>query len=515
MLYTPAMSFMTPAERAFAKAVSRINYSNPFVPERLEAEREALGSAYLESGRVWSLGSEDDERPNLALLRTRIEDLAARLREALTRGAPASEEDRVLYEDLVLHLLYDRNRDPLHELIKRRSRKAERVAIYDAYLADALHFLALPGLPEPKPGELAHVFACFFQIRRAFHYIFAHIIGASPAAARLRSEVWRSIFTHDIRRYRRFLHSRMGEIATLITGPSGSGKELVARAIGLSRYLAFDPETRRFAGGIEDSFHAVNLSALSPTLIESELFGHRRGSFTGALEDRPGWLESCPPHGAVFLDEIGELDGRIQVKLLRTLQTREFQRIGETHARTFAGKLIAATNRNLDEEMREKRFRPDFYYRICSDLIATHSLRSQLKDAPEDLSTLLLFVARRVAGDEGEALAKEAEAWIDKQLGRDYAWPGNFRELEQCVRNILIRREYRPGTPAAESPVEELAKSVAAGRLSADDVLRRYVTLVYAQTGNYQETARRLLLDRRTVQARIDPDFLERLRQGV
>src|SRR5690349_15526164 len=213
LLYTPAMSFMTPAERAFAKAVSRINYSSPFVPERLEAEREALGSAYLESGRVWSLGSEDDERPNLALLRTRIEDLAARLREALTRGAPASEEDRVLYEDLVLHLLYDRNRDPLHELIKRRSRKAERVAIYDAYLADALHFLALPGLPEPKPGELAHVFACFFQIRRAFHYIFAHIIGASPAAARLRSEVWRSIFTHDIRRYRRFLHARMGEIA--------------------------------------------------------------------------------------------------------------------------------------------------------------------------------------------------------------------------------------------------------------------------------------------------------------
>src|SRR5688572_25370200 len=408
------MHFMTKAETAFARAVSRMTYSNPFLPERLEAEREALGSAFVDPGPVWSLGDEtrDSERPNLLRLRERIESLASRLRDRLAQGTTASAEEWDLYEDLVLYLLYDRHRLPLGELIGRRT----RVGFYPGYRTDSLRFLAIPGRPDPKPADLAHVFACFFQIRRAFHFIYSHIIGSSMTAARLRGEVWRSIFTHDIRRYRRGLHARMGEIATLITGPSGSGKELVARAIGMSRYLAFDPAAERFAGETGDSFHAVNLSALSPSLIESELFGHRRGSFTGALEDRAGWLEACPPHGTVFLDEIGELDGRVQVKLLRALQTREFQRIGETQPRTFAGKLIAATNRDLDEEMRERRFRADFYYRICSDLVATHPLSAQLKEAPEDLPTLLLFVARRVAGEEAEPLAREVEAWIDKHL---------------------------------------------------------------------------------------------------
>jgi hypothetical protein len=507
------MTFMKPGDRAFARTISRINIMNPFVPERLAAEREALGDDYADPGAVWSLADDEGERPNLKLMRERVESLAGRLRDALAGGASASREDRELYEDLVLYLLYERNQARFHDLIRRRPRKGERVAMYRDYAADAGRFFSVLGRPDMAPAELAHLFACFFQIRRAFHYIYSHIIGASLAAARLRSEVWRSIFTHDIRRHRRSLYGRMGEIATLVTGPSGSGKELVARAIGLSGYLAFDSVTERFAGELEGSFRAVNLSALSPALIESELFGHRRGSFTGALEDRAGWLEACPPHGAVFLDEIGELDGRIQVKLLRTLQEREFQRIGETQARPFTGKIIAATNRNLDEEMREKRFRPDFYYRICSDLIATHPLRDQLRDSPADLSTLLLFVARRVAADEAEALAKEAEEWIDRTLGRDYAWPGNFRELEQCVRNLMIRRDYKPAQAGSRSPIEELMHSAAAGRLTADALLRGYVTLVYSQTGNYQETARRLLLDRRTVQARIDPAFLDRLRQ--
>ena len=113
----------------------------------------------------------------------------------------------------------------------------------------------------------------------------------------------------------------MGDVTTLVTGPSGTGKELVARAIGLSRYIPFDAEGQAFADDTPRSFVPLNLSALSPTLIESELFGHRRGAFTGAVADRAGWLETCPPRGTVFLDEIGELDPAIQVKLLRVLQS--------------------------------------------------------------------------------------------------------------------------------------------------------------------------------------------------
>ena len=114
---------------------------------------------------------------------------------------------------------------------------------------------------------------------------------------------------------------------TLVTGPSGTGKELVARAIALSRYIPFDATARAFAERPEESFFPLNLSALSPTLIESELFGHRRGAFTGAVGDRAGYLEACPPLGTVFLDEIGEVEGAIQVKLLRVLDRGAARRL--------------------------------------------------------------------------------------------------------------------------------------------------------------------------------------------
>src|SRR5262245_45764475 len=154
------MGLMTASERAFARAVSRLNYLNPFLPERLEAEKEALGDAYSDPGPVWSRGNLDaPERPNLVELRTRIESLASRLRVALVNGAKATDEERELYEDLVLNLLYDRYRDDLRALVSRRPRKPERVARYGEYETDAARFLAVSGLRRPGPGELAHIFA--------------------------------------------------------------------------------------------------------------------------------------------------------------------------------------------------------------------------------------------------------------------------------------------------------------------------------------------------------------------
>ena len=133
------------------------------------------------------------------------------------------------------------------------------------------------------------------------------------------------------------------EHSTLITGPSGTGKELVARAIGLSRYISFDPKKMDFTTDFSQSFHPLNLSALPSELIESELFGHKKGAFTGALQDRRGWLDVCGPNGSVFLDEVGDLAPSIQVKLLRVLHSRTFQPLGDTKERRFRGKIIAAT----------------------------------------------------------------------------------------------------------------------------------------------------------------------------
>jgi DNA-binding NtrC family response regulator len=304
----------------------------------------------------------------------------------------------------------------------------------------------------------------------------------------------------------------MWDMTTLVTGPSGTGKELVARAIGLARYIPFDEKTGAFAENFASSFHPLNLSALSSTLIESELFGHCRGSFTGAVAHRAGWLESCGQYGTVFLDEIGELDAQIQVKLLRVLQTRTFNRLGESSVRRFRGKIIAATNRDVAGEMAAGRFREDLYYRLCSDLISTPSLHEQLAEDPGELLHLIRFVARQFAPGEAEPLAREVLGWVHQHLGDDYGWPGNFRELEQCVRNVLIRGEYRPLRKMAGSSRDRLADDFLAGSMSADDLLRSYCTIVYAQTGSYVETASRIGVDRRTVRGKVDRELLARLK---
>jgi transcriptional regulator with PAS, ATPase and Fis domain len=166
--------------------------------------------------------------------------------------------------------------------------------------------------------------------------------------------------------------------------------------------------------------------------------------------------------------------------------------------------------------MRAGRFREDFYYRLCSDMITTPSLREQLADAYDNLRILILFIARREMDDEVEDLADEVWRWIDENLGRDYAWDGNIRELEQCVRNVMIRREYRPAAMdrAAEDPRARLAAGIAGGTLTADELLRQYCTLVYAKLENYEATARRLGLDRRTVKSMVDPELLAELQSS-
>ena len=512
------MPLLNATDRKFLQALSRLSYCNPFLPERMELERVVLGSDFDEASAVWSLRHEwDGERANVERLTALVEPMAERLREELAGGASAERHELLLYEDLILYLLYYRFRDSLRQTIeetKAAGVSSKKIPYWRQFRETFDRFLRMPGRQLPTDHDPAHIFAGFFQMRRAFHHIYHSIIGGSLPAAQLRATVWQSIFTHDLRRYRRTLFATLGDVTTLVAGPSGTGKELVARAVGMSRYIPFDVDSGRFSEDFAASFHALNLSALSPTLIESELFGHCRGAFTGAVSDRQGWLEVCGPLGTVFLDEIGELDAAIQVKLLRVLETRTFQRLGETALRRFHGKIIAATNRDLAAEMREGRFRQDFYYRLCSDMITTPSLKDQLADSPDDLHNLLLFIADRVAGDEAEPLAAEVEAWIDQHIGRDYDWPGNIRELEQCVRNVMIRGRY---LPSAEGAVggdwqQALIAELQTGALSADELLRLYCTIAYSRLGSYEQTAKQLKLDRRTVKSKIDEDLLKKLK---
>jgi len=513
------MALFSDAERTCAEILVDLSYCNPFLPERIEYERAILGEDFIETDGAWHKHVEEEaERPNIELLTQRAKVLADGARDRLVAEKRLGEIERELYGDTVLYYLFNSYTLPFSEYVidaERGSASDNAVAqLYGRFQEDVIHYLGIPGATFSL-GETDHMFACFFQLRRAWHYIYDNIIGGSIASARLRAAVWQSIFTCDMRRYRRALYRRMGDITTLITGPSGTGKELVARAIGLSRYTPFDPRTKRFATDLTRCFYPINLSALSPTLIESELFGHRKGAFTGAVADRTGFFELCPADGAVFLDEIGELDPLIQVKLLRVLQTRVFQRIGDPTDRKFEGKVVAATNRDPTKEMQARRFREDLYYRLCSDIIVTPPLKEQIEGSPEQLHNLLLFITRRVAGpEEAETLAEEVARWIRENLDPDYAWPGNVRELEQCVRNIMIRKAYQPtrGCNPLSKPREVFLDAVQARRLTIDELVRQYCTLVYAETGSYQETSRRLRIDRRTVKDRVDRDFLAALR---
>ncbi|HXH42067.1 MAG TPA: sigma 54-interacting transcriptional regulator, partial [Thermoanaerobaculia bacterium] len=351
------------------------------------------------------------------------------------------------------------------------------------------------------------------QVRRAFHQVFRNIVGRTRPVARLRAAVWQSIFTHDVRRYRRSLWSRMGDVPALITGPTGTGKELVARAIAYSRYIPFDERRTRFAGPPQPLFVAVNLAALSPALIEAELFGHRRGAFTGAAADREGFLESCGPLGSVFLDEIGEVEPSIQVKLLRVLQSRTLQRLGETTTRPFEGKLIAATNRDLPGEIGKGRFREDFYYRLCADTVTTPALHEQIDGSPDELRHLVRFISTRVAGEEeAEPLTGQVMQAIEASPGFAYRWPGNFRELEQCVRSVMLRGTYEPRPATASSDARRrIADNIVSGHFTADELLRNYCTLLYATSRNYSTVAEKLGIDRRTVRAKVDEELLGEL----
>ena len=516
------MAILSNRELKVAESIGQIGYSNPFLPERLALERAALGGDFCCADPVINLPPNSDLQtifPNFTALRERAEVMSETMRRKLLSGTTPTERELRVYQNLAMNLLYNRHMSYLDTVATTpadRAKTAQSSAAWKDFQKDFVSYLQLPGLPLPTHFEARHSFAVFFQIQRAFNQIFACIIGRSMPIARLRAAVWESIFTHDMGRYARAVYKSMGSIPTLITGSSGTGKELVARAIGMSRYIEFDDTSSRFKVDANSSMYSVNLSALSPTLIESELFGHRKGAFSGAISDREGWLEVAGEQGTVFLDEIGELDLSIQVKLLRVLQSSTFSRVGDTEERTFAGKFVVATNRDLSQEMAAGRFREDLYYRLCADMIQTPTLCEQIADCPDDLHCLAEFIARRVLTDlpeESKALAKEAVDWIAVQMGPNYAWPGNIRELEQCVRNVMIRKSY---TPVRQNPVsvggsahDRFARDVAAGRFTLEELIENYVSMVYAaEECHYGRASKRLNMDWRTLKQKLNPELV-------
>jgi hypothetical protein len=349
-------------------------------------------------------------------------------------------------------------------------------------------------------ADAMRYFELCFQLRRAFFFIQKNLVGRSPCMQKLRAGLWNNVFTHKIDWYDRFLWNRMEDFSTLILGATGAGKGTAAMAIGRSGYIPFDRHKGCFAESFMRSFTALNLSQFSPTLIESELFGHRKGAFTGAVEEYQGIFSRCSAFGAIFLDEIGEVGQNVQIKLLQVLQERTYTPVGSHQANRFSGRVIAATNRPLARMRKEGLLRDDFYYRLCSDVITLPSLAQRIAEDPLELDDLLAYTVKRILGKAHDELTAMIAAEIRRRPGTAYSWPGNVRELEQCVRRILLNRRYTPEFPGSGlDPAHRLAREMMAGRLDAQSLLTGYCAMLYKRLGTYEAVARATALDRRTV----------------
>jgi len=256
----------------------------------------------------------------------------------------------------------------------------------------------------------------------------------------------------------------------LISGESGTGKERVAKLVHSASSRAPGP------------FVAVNCGAITETLLESELFGHVKGAFTGALQERPGLFETANG-GTLLLDEVGEVSPAMQVKLLRVLQEREIRRVGESTTRPIDVRVIAATNRELVQEISAGRFRMDLYYRLHVVELPVPSLRRRREDILPLARILLAEAASRLNRPVSELSPRAAD-----QLLR-YDWPGNVRELENAMERVVALA--RGGTAELEDLPGEVRQAIPAPQLTSPvkdlaAIERDYILAVLELNGGSQ-----------------------------
>jgi len=309
----------------------------------------------------------------------------------------------------------------------------------------------------------------------------AGLLGRSPVMIGLYKEIARVAPTRS---------------TVLIVGESGTGKELVARSI--------HQHSARSSG----AFVAVNCGALTETLLEAELFGHVRGAFTGAVGDRKGlWEEAAG--GTLFLDEVGETSPALQVKLLRALQEGEIKRVGASRATQIDARVLAATNRNLEREVKAGKFREDLFYRLSVVTLRVPPLSERRTDIPLLAEHLLAIVLER----EGHKQLTLSEETVRTLVA--YHWPGNVRELESAIEYAVLHARGHEIVPedlpaklqsaqvraAARSPLSALFEDLP----SLDQLERRYLLYVLDIAGGHRTRAAEILgIDRRTLYRMIE-----------
>jgi len=284
------------------------------------------------------------------------------------------------------------------------------------------------------------------------------------------------------------------ETTVLITGESGTGKELVAKALHMK------------SGRKEGPFVAINCAAMPESLLESELFGHVKGAFTDARTSRPGLFIKASK-GTLFLDEIGEMPAGMQAKLLRALQERTVRPVGGDVEQPFDARIIAATNRDLETEVEEKRFREDLFYRI--NVVRTHV--PPLRARGSDILLLAQHFLERYAAQSRRPVVGMTSAAADKLLS--YPWPGNVRELQNCIERAVALAQF---DQIGVDDLPEKIKDYKTARISVEsndpaellpmeEVERRYILKVLEAVGGNKTLAAQVLgFDRRTLYRKLE-----------
>src|SRR6266481_6029227 len=456
-----AQTSILPADRQFFELIAQTAFANPFSAERAELDAKIVGHPV----DVFSDAHVDELT---GVITTRVQKLETEGNADL-RKYPAAE--RRLMQTVFLFALYHKHYKDFDHLILNQVRLGTQSA-HVKFAFEVLSQMRQRGISGP---DAVRFFAIFYQLRRAFYFIVRSLIGESACMREFRRHLWQNVFTREVQLYERYLWNRMEDFSTLLLGETGTGKGTAAAAIGRSGYIPFDEKLGRFAESFMRSFVSLNLSQFPETLIESELFGHRKGAFTGAVEAHEGVLARCSPHGAIFLDEIGDVSVPVQIKLLQVLQERTFSPVGSHESVRFRGRVIAATNQALDALREQKLFRQDFFYRLCSDMIEVPPLRQRLQQDPKELHQLIEHSLTFMLGEPAAELVTHVETSLRRAVDDQYPWPGNVRELEQAIRRILVTGEYTPNeTRQSASLREQLIAGIEAQSLNAESLLAGY-----------------------------------------
>lgn len=470
-------------DRDYFRLLTEFAFRNPF-------EKKSLGLAYRIAGGEYPTGKELSSQV--------FEKIRKKIRQATSNGKlnwkDFSGEDRELVRMALLHDSYDRCYAKFDDLILKQIEQN----LTDPPVPFASQILQLLRRRGFSAEDSRRYFGFFYQLRRAWYFINHGLIGQSKSMETLRSHLWRSLFTSFPDLYEKILWNRMEDFSTFLVGETGTGKGTAAAAVGRSGFIPFDEQKGRFEESFTSNFIETNLSQFPESLIESELFGHRKGAFTGAVDNHSGIFARCSPHGSIFLDEIGDVAIPIQIKLLKVLEERSFTAVGGHDKLHFYGRIITATNKSLSGLKKKRAFREDFYYRLCSNVIQVPTLRQQICEDSSTLEALLVHTIMRIAGQPVPELLDTVLQILEKEVGPDYEWPGNVRELEQAVRSILLTMHYHRDRDGV-GLTDELHLAIEQEALNAQELVSSYCRLLYKKYGTFDKVARITSLDPRTV----------------